>query len=219
MGRVFKDEPGACRDIAQFERNRLKLWEATGDTDPVTAAEARAAEILREAEAHAEARQKDAYAQGLQEGREAGRRTFLEGIESAAEAFEAVAEQFRAVRQAYLDGAEPQVVALALEVARRILRREALADPDLVRTMVRAALDELLDRQHVTILVHPEDLGAVRSEKAALIERFEEIGRMDVVPDESIPRGGCIARSRSEEIDARLDAQLDRLAELIREDP
>ncbi len=67
-------------------------------------------------------------------------------------------ENFTADRQSYFSRVEAEVVQLALAVARKILHREALADPMLLAALVRIALDQMQGGTEVSIRLPPADI-------------------------------------------------------------
>ena len=105
-----------------------------------------------------------------------------------------------------------QVLDLAAELARQIVRRELSVQPDAVLPVVREAL-ALLGTEHkaATVKLHAEDLAvvetALREEHAAL--------QVNWMADAQVERGGCLVESAGTVVDGRLPARWRRaLAQL-----
>lgn len=173
--------------------------------------------VLAEAKAEAEAKVKEAYAEGLRRGEEAGRAEFEATIAHAAEALEAAAEEMKAARDAFLESLEPQVVALSTLIAERVLHRELQSDPNLVQHSVRRALEVIADRQTLHVLVHPDDLEAMRAHQADLLESFPGIGELTLDADESVTPGGCVVESKEVQADMTLETLLASVLNAMRE--
>jgi len=203
------------RSLVVYERDTLEDINIEGPEEEVITPEM----ILAEARDQAEQRVQEAYSEGLRRGVEAGRQQFEEAVAQAASALEASAEAMRGAREQFLVSLEPQVVELALEIARRILQREARTDRDLVTTTVRNALRHLADREQMLIRVNPADLEGLRAQKVRLLEDFEDVREIMVQADEAISPGGCIVESRLMQVDARIEAQLDTILEVLHQAP
>ena len=208
---------------AREEADRL-LAEARAEASRLVAeARAQAARTVSEAEA---ARAK-AEAEGRASGEEAGRKA---GEEAAGklfqERFQAELAQARAAVQSvtgalqsapagFARAAESQVVALAVEMARMLVRRELTADPALVASAARAALEALAASGKVVLRVHPEDRALLASRLPELARGISDTGRIELADDATVSRGGCVAVSDSAEADATLDARIGELRRLL----
>ena len=174
-------------------------------------------EILEEARAEAERVVREAYAEGHRRGTEAGHAEYLQSVGQSAETLRGAADAMRAARERFIASLEPQIIALVKDIARRVLRRELKGDEELLRSTVRAVLGNLADREQVTLRVNPADLDVLRREKVSLLEEFDAVERMEIVGDESIAQGGCVAETETLHVDARLDAQLERILDALTE--
>lgn len=173
--------------------------------------------ILAQARQEAEAKVREAYEEGLRRGADAAREAFAEEVGQAGEVLGKVAGELREARQAFLRQLEPQVLEMVRAICRRILKREARTDPDLVRNVTRTAIAALLDREQVLVRVNPSDLEVLREYKPALLEELDGVAKIDVMADETVETGGCIVDSQTLYLDAQLKAQLDRLFEALAE--
>jgi flagellar biosynthesis/type III secretory pathway protein FliH len=93
---------------------------------------------------------------GRQEGQiEASKNFELQLVRERTMLTTAVGE-FIGERAAYYQKVEAEVVQLALNIARKILHREAQVDPLLLAGIARVALEKIEGATHVTLLVHPQ---------------------------------------------------------------
>lgn len=213
MRRVIKTKKARTDNVVAYEHNQLELVvpppSADGSIDP--------ASLLAEVKAKAEADAQAAYEEGIRRGMTAGEERFQETVAGAAEMLQKTSSELSKAHQEFLKSLEPQVVKLALEVAKRILQREAHVTPEVVKSTARAALAQIMDQSRVTLKVNPADIEAIRKHHAALLEDFQSIEQLDILPDERVPQGGCVAETENYHIDACLESQLqtvlDRLLE------
>lgn len=107
--------------------------------------------------------------------------------------------------QALDDEVEKQLVQLAFAVGKQLARRELSASPAQVVAILRECLEQLpVAARDVRVHLHPEDAAIVR-------ERLAEpaAGRAwSLVEDPTLARGGCLVRSDTSQIDARLESRV-----------
>ncbi|MDZ4860644.1 MAG: FliH/SctL family protein [Candidatus Hydrogenedentes bacterium] len=195
------------RNVAAYDRPDLNRNPAL-DTDALEG---------ESAVGRAERLYQEAYAAGLQQGEAAGLQQFRDNVGEAHRALESASVALRQAHEQFLDSLEPQLVELAKTVAARVIRREARADPDLVRRTVRAALENLADRQHAVIHLNPGDIKSLTERGVSLDDEFRSFDRVEIIPDDGVPHGGCTIETKTVDIDARLDTQLMRIFDALEE--
>ena len=138
---------------------------------------------------------------------EAARLTAEAKVEGAAAARADAAGMLLAaaqIRDAALARAERETRALALGVASRIVGEAIALEPARIDALVRAALARTRRATTVDVRVHPEDARAL------------DLGPgVRVVTDPTLRRGGCVVSSELGTVDARVEVQLDALADLL----
>jgi len=139
------------------------------------------------------------------------------------------AERMRRLVQAMLSGfaqqrrellveLQPYVVRIAVEVARRIVRRELSADPGLVTRTVESALEQMMSASEITVRVHPLDAQLLRSTISEIVTAPDQAEAIDILPDGAIEPGGCVVESDRGIVDARLRTQFEEMqARLLQE--
>jgi flagellar assembly protein FliH len=154
-----------------------------------------------------------AHAQGVAEGHAAG---FAEGcaqIAAEQEALRAAVTALAADRAALADRTERAAVELALRIAEQVVRASIGARPELVVDNVEGALRRLLDRERVLVLVHPDDLEAVRVALGPLTEELG--GGFEAQAERRVSRGSAVLRTVDGEIDATIETKLQRVREVL----
>jgi len=208
------------RDAGQypaFEPTTLAV-NAAGPADPGAGVAAPSPEeTLAALKAEAEAQVREAYAEGLRRGEEAGREQFMARVEHAAEALTTAAHAMQHARQQFLESLEPEVLHMVKLVTERVVRREMHTDATLVQRTVRAALELMLDCERVTLLVNPDDLAALREQQVALLDEFEGLKHLEIRPDASVEPGGCVADAPAMQVDGALKTQLQRIFDAMLE--
>ncbi|MBV7536884.1 flagellar assembly protein FliH [Duganella sp. sic0402] len=167
-----------------------------------------------------EAIREDARQDGYQEGHAAGHADATEEVRKAAD--EALKEALQNVHtladnfsNALHDADQliaNEVLELALQLAKGMLKNALQVKPELILPIVRDAIEYLPVLQQPALLVlHPDDAPTVR---AGIGEELDK-GGWRVVEDASVGRGGCKVDTASNTIDASAAARWQRLSNAL----
>ena len=100
---------------------------------------------------------------------------------------------------------DSELTQLALAVGKQLARRELRIDPAQVIAIIRECLGQLpTAARDIKVHLHPEDAATVRERLAA--PASERAWTM--VEDPTLSRGGCLVRSETSQIDARLETRI-----------
>lgn len=175
--------------------------------------------ILAQARREAEAIKASARAAGYQEGlaaarseaEEALRRRLEERLASVLPALQHVVEQLELARLTLLDQWQRDCLHVAVEIARRILRRELREDPRISLDWIAEALQLAAGSPSVEIHLSPDDCTCLQQPIGKLA--LPGNTRLELVADPELPPGECRMLTRYGMIDLGLEAQLGRLEE------
>ena len=215
-------EPASDAPPAKLDENARKGPRAPkSSTAPPTLDEIEA--IQREA-------QEEGFAAGYQEGRREGRdqgykkgqseghaegyqRGFAEGLSTGRDEVLLRVQKLEQILTAMssplavLDKAvEEELTALAIGIAKQLVRRELRASPGEIVAVVREAVGLLpVASMGIQIRLHPED--------ARLIREVLSLGPDDqpvwqIIEDQALSRGGCVVNSELSRIDATVEKRL-----------
>ena len=178
------------------------LAQATGD-------------VLALARAEAEQIRAAAAAEGREAGYAAGLAEAHSELEPARAALEAAARGIIGAHEEFISLAETRAVELALALAEKVIGVTLELRPELVVELAIGALRRAAERDHVVLLVNPEDLQVVRDAAGELSAALGGIRRFEIVPERRVVRGGCLVQTAEGEIDATVQVQLDRAREVL----
>lgn len=127
---------------------------------------------------------------------------------------DASAQALGSLREVVLKSSEPELVALAVSIARRVIGRELTTDPALVAAWAREALDALSARDGLTVTVSPDVAEKVSPDawNRALSAPHT------VAVDASLPPVSCSLRAGASAADASLDGRLAAVREVLSEE-
>ena len=166
---------------------------------------------LAHAEAEADNLRAIARAEGLREGREEA----LAALAPALEALNQAVEAMQVEQIARAERLEAHAVDLGLFLAEKILGGAIAVDPGVVLEAVRGALRGIVERERVTVLVHPEDLELVRDAMDDIRASLGGIEHCEVQAERRVSRGGAVVRTPEGDVDARMETKLVRAREVV----
>ena len=171
----------------------------------------------RASERTLEAVVEEARERGHQAGFETGHSQALANLQPAVAALAEALEQAAAEQQRFLEQAERAAVELALQLAAKIVDGAVAVRPEQVLAVVSGGLRRTTARDALVLEVNPDDFELVRDAAEAIAVRIGGIHRLDVIAERRVGRGGCVIRTEQGEVDARLEQQLARAGEIVRE--
>lgn len=195
--------------IPKEQLSAYQRWELNSLDEPeeVEAAPAVALPTAEEVENIHRQASREGYAAGYQEGREKaeGELARLAQLMSALDGS----------LQRFDEDLTQNLLSLALDVAKQMLREALRVRPELVLPVIREAVNSLPQAsQHPHLKLHPDDAALVRSLMEDELNHFH----WKVIEDGRVERGGCRVETANSEIDATLENRWRRvLAGLGRE--
>ncbi len=158
-------------------------------------------------------------AQGRAEGHEAGRAEILgearEEFDHLSQTWTQALDAFAERREQLFLNARTEVIALALTIAAKIVKRVVEVDPLVVRDQMAAAMDLLRDQTRFVISVHPDDQKVAEEALPELIARLGGDPHARIVLDDTLQRGSCVVDTASGRIDAGVESQLEVIIDAI----
>jgi flagellar assembly protein FliH len=149
--------------------------------------------------------QKQAYEEGFARGQADGLKDARTQLEARLAHLSSILNSIAAPLKELDEQAEQELVMLALQAARLIVRRELKTDPAQVIAAVREAMAALpAAARNVRLHLHPEDALVVREH----LKLNEEEHPWKVVEDPVLARGGCKVLTDTSQIDASVESRL-----------
>lgn len=146
----------------------------------------------------------DAHKQGYAAGYEEGTaRARMEALR-----LHTLVEQLDAALGEFDQHVAEELLGLALDVARQVVRQTIAARPAMILDVVREALTQL-PHQHAAIYLHPEDASLVRS---YLGDQIAHLGHR-IFEEAAVARGGLRIEAGGSHLDAEVETRWKRVIE------
>ena len=203
--------------IPKEKQSAYQRWEMAsfGDTRPSARSESAAQAVRVSIEEQAEIReaaQERGYAIGLVEGRSEGMRQGMADAVAETAHLRSIVTALGSEAARADELIASDLLALALDLAKAMLKTSLAIRPELVLPIVSEAIRYLpMLQQPAVLFVHPEDALLVNEH---MRDELNKAG-WRVVEDMQMQRGGCRIDTASNQIDATIETRWQRLAEAL----
>lgn len=171
-------------------------------------ANAEASRIIAEAEESKALIEQAAFEKAELEARSAFESEVAERVSDVREQLLETIEKLSNLSADIVTHVESDLVELAVQIAKKIVRREVSIDREIALTLVRVSLGKLNQRTAAQVHLNPEDLAFVQKNTSSLDFR----GALELVEDPSISVGGCLIHTETGDVDGRIESQFDEIA-------
>lgn len=177
------------------------LYATLAAATPATPVEAVERQIAAD-RCETEQRVAESHRAGYAEGEAAATRRAGEQLQARLEQLARAIENLAGFRARFRREAEPELVRLAIAIARRILRRELTVDPDALTGVLKAALEKINSAEVHRVRIHPQYAGVVRTLMAGAASQIEIAG------DNTVDPGSVLFETSRGAVDAGVETQL-----------
>ena len=122
---------------------------------------------------------------------------------------------FSGAQQAVFDRIAPEIMAISIDIAKKIIKTEVQQNPDLIIANIQQCLKELSKEEtKVMIKLNPADVANVKQQIPTLIENAGLDVKVMIVPDTMMTQGGGIIQTTNGIIDTQVDIVIKALREM-----
>ena len=159
----------------------------------------------------------EAYAIGLDEGREKAFAEKSEEFDQNLGHFANLLASIENLKSDLISSNETQIMRLVSYLARRLAMTEIQEKPELVLEVIRQAIASAQSDESITVRVSPSDFAFIEATKAKLGKSFEALQTAKFESSEEIHDGGCIVETNYGDVDATMEQRFEKLWAAISE--
>ncbi len=163
------------------------------EIDPLSIPEVAERLALLEQEAY-----EKGFAQGQKDGMELGRQQY----ESMAAKLRELLRSLEAEIERHVLNLEKPLLSLVKMMAEKVIHREISLGPEVLKNCLQEALQYVVEQSRVRLHLHPEDIEYMDEIVQELAKEFSRLKDFELVPDESLSRGGCLLETDFGLVDA-----------------
>lgn len=153
----------------------------------------------------------EGYQLGIEDGNLHAKEQYQIHLQKAAD----ILEQAYQEKAAIIQEADPFVIELTMAIAKKVIQQELKTNPDVLLHIIKQTLSSVYETDSISIGVAPEDFSFVQKQREQLLAMDNGQIEIKVFPDYSIQQGGCIIRTSSGSVDARIDVQLSEIKQVL----
>lgn len=238
VGGSFDDDKELTKEELYLEQkeNELKdkfdqmLLDAQAQANSIiNEAQIQAAQILKESKQKIKQEEEKFEVfknQVLEEKRQEGQKIgYEEGFQKASEDvhfkvinLEAIADSSFKLKKEIILSAEQEILQLSIVIAEKILKQQLEVKPELIIEIIRAAINELKDKEEIKIIVNPALKDQLYNFSKELKNILKGMKTIKIVEDKTIHPNSAIIESPESRIDARLESQISEITQEIMKD-
>jgi flagellar assembly protein FliH len=149
--------------------------------------------------------------QAFDKGLALGNQRAAEKVDLLVQALDKSHRDLLGFREAIEAEAEKQAVGLAVGLAQAVIRTQVAFDPDVLRSALGEAVKRAPADGILRVRVNTDDLAAAEPLCGQLVT-----GRVEVVADPAIGRGGCVVETKLGDLESTIEQRWEAAAELLR---
>jgi len=194
------------------------LQVATADAEAILSeAHNRLRTIVETAQSGAASVTQHARDEGYKAGHQEGVDTAEHDMEEMLATMRGLIDMARVERHKIVEGAENEIVKLAMGIAERVLHKAVEVDREVVVAIAKAAISDLVNRESITVRVNPIDLERMKQHRDSMLT-LGETKHMRVIEDQRVDPGGVIVETEAGTHDAKISTQVEEAKRVLRLD-
>jgi len=193
-------------------QSKAIVEEAAGKADEIIKkAEEEALKKAAEAEILKQASIKQGFEEGFQKGYEEGIIQAKQELNKKAWGLNTLTSAAFKVKKEIIDSAEKEIIELSTAIAEKIIRHRLEIKPELMQKIIKAAIEQLRDKEEIKIIVNPAVIENLYSFTEELKTTIKGLKTIKITEDKTIPKDGVIVESPDSRIDGRIETQLSEI--------
>jgi flagellar assembly protein FliH len=180
-------------------------------------AEAEAEAIITRAREEEQFIRDTAYNEGFEKGEQDATNTIHEKFSTIISNSANILSSLEQEKREALEDEENSVLDFIFILAEKIIGKELSLDKESMLGMIRTAISELSYKQDVSLFLPPETALHLNKVKKNILNEFPDLENLVIIADSTLKDGDLIVESKKERLDFRLAAQMDALAENLRQ--
>lgn len=158
---------------------------------------------------------KKGYELGYVEGKESAEKELNQQYQSILEQANSILKEAYEAKEQIIQDSEPIIIDLSMKIAEKIIKKELDSDVEIIKNITVEALKNVKEFEKISIYVNPNDFIYLNGEREELLKNLNGQVDLMVYPDSSILNNGCIIKTTTGTLDARIDTQLEQIKHLL----
>ena len=160
---------------------------------------------------------REAYALGLDEGREKAFETKSNEFSEKIQHFETLIASIERLKADLIASNETQLLRLVVYLARRLAMAEIKERPELILEVIQHAVASAQSDESITVRLSPSDFAFIEETREKLGKEFDTLKSAKFEASEDVTNGGCIVETNYGDVDATMEQRFEKLWQALSE--
>ena len=173
--------------------------------------------LLEKAKKEAEIIKKKAYEEGFIRGKNEGLELEKKRLSEIVHNLINGLSEINCLKEKMVEQLEKNMIILIKEISKKVILNETFTNKEIVKNLIKQALQQLIDKTHVDIKVSPQDFEYLLKFKKKFLEEVEGLKHINIIKEKKVKPGGFIIETDTEILDGRIEKRLENIFKAIEE--
>jgi len=173
--------------------------------------------LLEKAKKEAEIIKKKAYEEGFIRGKNEGLELEKKRLSEVVHNLINGLSEINYLKEKMVEQLEKNMIILIKEISKKVILNETFTNKEIVKNLIKQALQQLIDKTHVDIKVSPQDFEYLLKFKKKFLEEVEGLKHINIIKEKKVKPGGFIIETDAEILDGRIEKRLENIFKAIEE--
>lgn len=173
--------------------------------------------LLEKAKKEAEIIKKKAYEEGFIKGKNEGLELEKKRLSEIVHNLINGLSEINYLKEKMVEQLEKNMIILIKEISKKVILNETFTNKEIVKNLIKQALQQLIDKTHVDIKVSPQDFEYLLKFKKKFLEEVEGLKHINIIKEKKVKPGGFIIETDAEILDGRIEKRLENIFKAIEE--
>lgn len=131
------------------------------------------------------------------------------------ETMDQIAMQIATAREMLWLEQEPEMLALTLDIARKVVKTEVQQNPEVILQVISNAIRRVTDKENVRLRISVADAPRVKEMREDLMDVIDGLRNLEIIDDRRVGEGGCVIETNAGTIDAKIETQFSEIAHAL----
>ena len=173
--------------------------------------------LLEKAKKEAEIIKKKAYEEGFIRGKNEGLELEKKRLSEIVHNLINGLSEINYLKEKMVEQLEKNMIILIKEISKKVILNETFTNKEIVKNLIKQALQQLIDKTHVDIKVSPQDFEYLLKFKRKFLEEVEGLKHINIIKEKKVKPGDFIIETDTEILDGRIEKRLENIFKAIEE--
>ena len=173
--------------------------------------------LLEKAKKEAEIIKKKAYEEGFIRGKNEGLELEKKRLSEIVHNLINGLSEINYLKEKMVEQLEKNMIILIKEISKKVILNETFTNKEIVKNLIKQALQQLIDKTHVDIKVSPQDFEYLLKFKKKFLEEVEGLKHINIIKEKKVKPGDFIIETDTEILDGRIEKRLENIFKAIEE--